>query len=529
MRLRLIIGVVIFFILMGLGLAFVFVGLGPPTTTGKIVPQPTLNNAIARENAQVGASEWEIPAKRAASTQIQAYASATSVAPGDKLTFYVSTQNVGDHFSAEIYRLGWYGGDGGRLLAFQNDLIGQAQGYYDSATHTLVNCQSCRVDTNTGLIEANWQLSYSLVIPADWVTGVYLAKFSLVSGMGTYAPFDVRGNPNSTYIAVTSDNTYQAYNAWGGYSLYEADDVPKTSANPSPKGEMVSFDRPYNDGQGSGQVLTYEIAAIRWMERQGYDVSYISSVDLHEYPGQLLQHRAYISLGHDEYWSKEMRDGVENARNHGVGLIFMGANASYWQMRYEPSRAGVPDRVIVCYKVLTADGDLARDPFYGKDNSRVTSQWRDPVIGRPENALVGIMYSDVTHQRWGYPWQVNSQVNSGLLNGTGLRAGQQYGCNLVGYEWDKAFANNAAPKNLQILSTSHVFDDTNVPDVSNTVYYIAPSGAMVFATGSTYWTLSLDDYRLTVDPTCADQSHSVPQMQKLMANVMAAVILHHNP
>ena len=135
------------------------------------------------------------------------------------------------------------------------------------------------------------------------------------------------------------------------------------------------------------------------------------------------------------------------------------------------------------------------------------------------------MFSDLTHQRFGYPWQVDSQVDSSLLAGTSLGTGQQYGCNLVGYEWDKVFANGATPQNLQILSTSHTFNDQNKPDVSNTTYYIASSGAMVFATGSIYWTFALDDYRFNVDPACANQSHAVPEIQKMMGNVMKAVVV----
>jgi hypothetical protein len=314
----------------------------------------------------------------------------------------------------------------------------------------------------------------------------------------------------------------------GGYSLYEAENITQRSESaPLPRGVEVSFDPPYTDADGSGQVLTYEIDAIRWLERQGYDLSYASSVDLHENPTQLLQQRAYLSIGHDEYWSKEMRDGVENARNHGVGLAFLGADADYWQIRYQPDSSGVPDRTIFCYKVETANNDLSRDPYYGKDNSRVTSQWRDPVLGRPENALVGIMFSDLTHQKQGFPWQVSAQAKSPLLEGTGLQPGGTYGCDLVGYKWDKVFANGATPPGLQVISVSHTVNDEGRSDVGDTTYYIARSEAMVFATGSIYWEYAFDDYRFTPDPSCPNQSHAVPGMQKLMANVIAAIVVPH--
>ncbi len=494
----------------------------PATPTSNII-----NNTIMNENIHPGTSSWEIPGDKEATTQIQAYADATSVSPGQKLTFYVSTQIEGTSYSISIYRLGWYEGLGGRLMSFQANQIGHAQGYYDPNTKRLVGCNSCRVDTQTGLVEAHWQASYRLTVPSDWTTGVYLAKFTDANDMQTYAPFDVRGNAHSAYVAVTSDTTYAAYNNWGGYSLYPFNSL---NTNGLGRGVKVSFDRPYAQGYGSGYVLQFEVDAIRWLEQQGYDLSYISSVDLHEDPAQLLQHRAYLSLPHDEYWSKEMRDGVEKARDQGVGLAFLGANASYWQIRFERDTAGVPNRTIVCYKVQTMYHDLALDPLYGKDNTRVTSQWRDPVLNRPENALIGIMFSnqiDTTKQS-SFPWEVDPSAKSWLLDGTGLQPGQQYGCDLVGYEWDRIFNNGATPPGLQVLATSHTTSGNNTADISNTTYYIAPSGAIVFATGSIYWANSLDSYRFSTDKTCVGQNLVIPGMQKLMAHVMDALVINHS-
>jgi hypothetical protein len=413
-------------------------------------------------------------------------------------------------------------------MAWQDGLSGHVQGRYDSALRKLKDCRSCRVNTDTGLVEANWKPSYSLTVPLDWTTGVYLAKFTDAKGIQTYVPFDIRGNFHSRYIAVTPDTTYAAYNSWGGYSLYEAGNSVQAGEDVSlPRGVKVSFDRPYVDQQGSGQVLTYEVNAIRWLERQGYDLSYISGVDLHENPAQLLSHQAYLSLGHDEYWTKEMRDGIEHARDSGVGLAFLGANDGYWQIRFEPDSAGIPDRTIVCYKVQTALHDLGFDPFYGKDNTRLTAQWRDPVLARPENALIGVMFSDLSGWSPGFPWQVSFQVHSRLLDGTGLVPGQRFGCFLVGYEWDRIFANGASPAGLQVLGSSPTIKASSVPDVSNTTYYIASSGAMVFATGSISWTSALDDYRANTHDLCPEQMSAVPGMQKLIANVMDALIVHH--
>lgn len=530
MRLRFVLGVVVFFIA-AVVLAGIISGPGLFASRTSIAGSQTpvtSENPIVLENAHLGTDGWKIPRGKESSAQIQAYASATSVQPGQKLTFYVSTQNEGTAYSIDIYRLGWYDGFGGRPMTSVPYQIGHAQGYYDSAKRLLVDCKSCHVDPKTGLVEANWQPSYTLAVPPDWTTGIYLAKFTDANGKQTYAPFDVRGNSHSLYVAVTPDTTYAAYNDWGGYNLYQANgNVVLDESIKLPRGVKVSFERPYTADNGSSQVLIFEADAIHWMERQGYDLSYISDVDLHEKPAQLLDHRAYLSLGHDEYWTKEMRDGVEHARNSGVGLAFLGADAGYWQMRFEPDSAGTPDRTIVCYKVQTASHDLALDPLYGRDNTRLTAPWRDPTLARPENALIGIMYSDLTHQQQGFPWTLSPLANPSFLDGTGLLPGQPYGCVLVGYEWDRVFANGATPAGLQVLGASHTVNNTKSPDTSNTTYYIAPSGAMVFATGSIFWTLALDSYRFQTDKSCTGQSPVVPGMQMLMARVMDALVIHH--
>src|ERR1051326_544216 len=176
MRLRLLLGVAVF-VAVGVVLPAVLAGpdallagLGAgkqPISQGVV---PLASNAIVRENAQLGTSNWEIPSGRESSTQIQAYADGTSATAGQKLTFYVSTQREGTSYSIGFYRLGWYQGYGGRLMGTQGGLIGHAQGYYDAATHHLVSCTSCLVDRSTGLVEANWKSSYTLSIPGNWIT-----------------------------------------------------------------------------------------------------------------------------------------------------------------------------------------------------------------------------------------------------------------------------------------------------------------------------------------------------------------------
>jgi hypothetical protein len=539
-RVRLVAGVVLIFVVVTLILAFALFGSGLLTSvalsrTNPINDQGTSSqrlskaqNIIVSENIHLGTDSWKIPKAKEATTQIQAFAGVTSVSPGQGLSFYVSTLHDNIPYWIDIFRLGWYQGYGGRLMTTVSPQTGQAQGYYDSVNHRLVNCSLCYIDKTTGLVEARWQPSYTFTVPSDWVTGIYLAKFTVATGQQTYAPFDVTGNSSSRYVAVTPDTTYQAYNDWGGTSLYDVDNGIAGETDARARAVKVSFERPYTQGDGASQVLIFEADAIHWLERQGYDLSYISNVDLQHHPEVLVQHHAYLSLGHDEYWTKEMRDAVENARDFGVGLAFLGANASYWQMRFEPDSTGtLPDKTIVCYKVLSSQYDLYLDPIYGKDNTRLTTQWRDPALARPENALIGIMYSNLTHKQAGFPWSLNYNAHSPLLKDTNLQEGQPYGCGLVGYEWDRIFTNGATPAGLQVIGQSTTLSDSNVSDFSNTTYYIAKSGAMVFATGSIYWTAALDNYRFNQDQSCIGKVLVIPELQQLLANVMNALYTTH--
>lgn len=504
-----------------MAIVFAAVLAGCTPSAAQTTKQPTLSSdAIQRENAQRGTASWIITPDHRATTEIQAYASALSVQASDTLTFYVSVQVDGTAYIANIYRLGWYGGEGGRLLLSEYKR-GQAQGYYDQVDGTLVGCASCTLDPTTDMVEANWQPSFAITIPTNWVTGVYLATLTDANGKQTYVTFDVRGDPTSAYVVVTPDTTAEAYNTWGGYSLYIGPDGTGTT-----RANTVSFNRPLVSlggfpwqiaaGDTYDQGLPTYIDAVRWFEHAGYDVSYMSSVDLDQHPGLLRSHAAYISVGHDEYWSKAMRDGVEQARDAGISLIFMGANTAYWQIRFQADSAGIPDRHIVCYK------DSANDPLNGVDNSQVTVQWRDPPLNRPENALIGIMYAGNVRSGLGFSWYLADQANSPLLAGTGLKPGQAYGCDLVGYEWDRVVDNGDTPAGLQVIGDSPTVADQG--GYSSTTSYTAPSGAFVFASGSIYWGHALDSYRIGAVGGCTQPDTVVPGIQKLMANVMKAAV-----
>ncbi|HEY0756888.1 MAG TPA: N,N-dimethylformamidase beta subunit family domain-containing protein [Ktedonobacteraceae bacterium] len=467
-----------------------------------------MSNPIPAENQNIGSTAW-LPNSNLATTQIQGYADRHALDPGSVINFFVSTQSNGTAWSGALYRLGWYQGTGARLLATIPRQTGVAQGYFDGTT--LNNCPTAISNSTTHLLEAGWSVSYSWTVPANAVTGIYLAQFTDTNGKFTYCTFVVRGNRPADYAYIRPTTTDAAYNPWGGWSLY---------SNPG-VGVQVSCNRPDWNGGGTGGLLQLEIQAIKWLERQGYNLSYLSMQDAHENPAWLKQYGAVLSGGHNEYWTREVRDGIEAALVSGVGLGFLGANAAYWQMRFEADHAGNASRTITCYKVATSAGPaLSLDPYYGVDNSRVTALWRDPVLNRPESALCGIMFVDlvVGNPPLKTSWSVAMQPSQTYLGGTGLQAGAAYGFDLVGDEFDKQ--QSGSPANLQIIGSSRVTRASGGDDTQHTSTYIAPSGALVFASGSHAFTFALDTYRWSF----AGTPYTVPGIQQLMSNILPALL-----
>ncbi len=451
---------------------------------------PPVSNPISRENQLPGTSAWQLTNeapyddKTFRSPIIEGYAWTTSAIAGDSVSFSVSTNQP--YFTADIYRLGWYQGKGGRLL----QTIAGIQGHFYPMPP---------MDRQTGLLQANWPVAFTVKIALNWVTGMYLAKLTAANGKEAYVCFVVRSLQPTDFVFLHAAATDQAYNSWGGKSLNDFNSTEHKRAY------KVSFDRPLL-GAGYGNLLYWEYPMIRWLEKKGYNVGYLATEDIHADGALLKDHQGILVVGHNEYWSKQMRDNLEAAIESGVNVANFAADTMSWQIRYEPSFS--KNRIIVCYK------DKTLDPFYGKDNSQVTVSPGDPPLNRPIQTLLGAMYAGDFDWNTSYDWII-AEASSWVFKGTGLRNGDRLP-GLVGYAYDKVFANYPQPPGLDILASSRVHNIKNADDVSNATLYTAQSGARVFDAGSIHWSWGLDSFNR------ADGHANVvsPAAQKITENLL---------
>jgi chitodextrinase len=451
--------------------------LAPPTAAAA-------DNPIVAENLQPGTQDWQIPWGSAAddtTKQIKGYASAVSVNKGENITFYVSVSTP-QTYTIDVYRIGWYQGLGGRLMAHAGPLSGVRQA-------------TCPTDATTGLIECRWTPSYTLTTQNSWTSGIYFALLTNAQGYRNYIVFTVRDdNRVADLLYQQPVTTYQAYNNYPndgltGKSLLDYKSYGANTVTGSRAAAKVSFDRPYANNGSGDDFIAYEIEFVRWLEQKGYDVTYSTNLDTHTNGERLLTYRGFLSVGYDAYYTKQMYDAVLVARDAGVHLGFFGANAMYWQARFEPSSTNVPNRVLVSYK------NASIDPI--TDTTLKTVLWRDPLLNRPEQTLIGVQFASTVE--WTPVTQFGTYVVNNSQNwvyaGTGFKDGDTV-TGIVGWRADRFHSQypgpNAVAGTYALLSHS-----TFTGDYSNSSVYQAASGAWVFATGSMAWTWALDNYAQT--------------------------------
>ena len=464
-------------------------------TTVASAPCASTTNEIEAENCQAGnrPSEWDITG--AGDLSIQGFATDISVNIGETVSFKVDT-DAGD-YRLDIYRMGYYGGMGARKVATVQPSVSLPQ-----------NQPPCLDDSSTGLIDcSNWAASASWTVPGDAVSGIYFAKAVRDdTGGASHIVFIVRDDASDSDILFqTSDTTWQAYNRYGGNSLY-AGSGPGTGGAADGRAYAVSYNRPFNtrsiDG-GQDWLFNAEYPMVRWLEANGYDVSYFTGVDSDRFGPLILNHKVFLSVGHDEYWSGGQRANVEAARDAGVHLAFFSGNQVFWKTRWEDNY-----RTLVCYKE-THNYPNNPDP---NDPPTWTGTWRDPRNsppadgGRPENALTGPIFTvnDGATTSIEVPaedgamrfWRNTSIANLAAGDSATLPFGT------LGYEWDEDLDNSFRPAGLVRMSTTTVPNAPVLTDYGSSfgsdtathhlTLYRHDSGALVFGAGTVQWSWGLD-------------------------------------
>ena len=430
--------------------------MDPSSVSKPVRPALQVASDIAAENARPGSDGWQItrPAGRA---QIEGYADRLSAIRGEDVRLFVRTASAA-RFTFEVWRMGWYGGAGGRRVLEPVETPSLPQ-------------PDPSLEEKHGTVRCAWNSAAMLRVEDDWPTGVYLVKLTAL-GFSSYIPLVVRDDSaRGAIMFQTSVFTYAAYNDWGGRSAYG-----------KKRSTKVSFDRPFVRTFGAGDFGMHEAAILRFVERLGLPVIYVTDLDTHRAPERLLDQRALLIAGHDEYWTRSMRDGVEAGRDEGVHVAFLGANDAYWQVRLEDD-----DRTMVAFKERASKDDPMF--FDAEGAASTTTRWRDTPVARPEHLLAGVEYRNGA---WGFEtdWRARSEGHW-LMEGTGLRDGDIL-AGLVGGEADRRADDT--PSCVELIGDAEATTEMGRDVKSETTIYTAASGALVFAWGSFDISAGLDAY-----------------------------------
>ncbi|NGN66046.1 phosphoribosylamine--glycine ligase [Streptomyces sp. A7024] len=411
--------------------------------------------------------------------QIKGFASAGAVAPGESIDFRV-TVNPPQPFGVDVYRIGHYAGDGASKITTSPRLSGIVQPAPLAAERTV----SCH----------HWWLSWRLQVPTYWNSGCYVAVLTTDDGHRSHIPFTVRDHHPADLLLLLPDVTWQAYNLYPedgrtGASLYHAWDDDGRLLGEEEAAVAVAFDRPYA-GAGLPLHVGHAYDFIRWAERYGYDLAYADARDLHAGRVDPTRYRGLVFPGHDEYWSAPMRRNAELARDAGTSLVFLSANTMYWQVDLAPSVTGEPDRILHCRK---------------RQGSGRPQLWREQ--GDPEQELMGIQYAGRVPEP--SPLVVRN-ASHWLWEATGAAEGDELP-GLVAGEADRYYPRTPLPRHSERILLAHSpYDDAGgARRHQETSLYRAPSGALVFASGTFAWSPALDR-----------PEHANPVVQRATANLL---------
>jgi hypothetical protein len=407
------------------------------------------------ENLKPGA-HWQIT-RPAPVSELAGWADHVSVLPGESVRLFVRSARP---WAATAFRSGWYGGTGGHQV-------------WRSPGELAARQPAPRVSGPGTVSAADWHPSLT-VSTAGWVPGDYLFRLDGSDGRSSYIPLTVRTpGAQGRLVVLNAVTTWQAYNHFGGYSLYAG-----PSGSFGSRARIVSFDRPYDFGNGAADFTGNERPVVELAERLGLPLAYATSSDLAADPHLLDGALAVLSLGHDEYWSLGMRASLTAARDAGAGIAFLGANAIYRRIRLLPSPLG-PDRVEVNYKIAAEDPAVHRDP------ASATGNWPGPPEAEPESSLTG------------EPYRCNpvsaamrfTGADAWLLAGSGLRAGSSLP-GQVGSEYDGF--GQPHPRPIDVVADSPL-TCRGRRDTAAVTWYTTARGAGVFDAGTSAWVCAVDN------------------------------------
>jgi hypothetical protein len=445
--------------------------LGPLAAAAQ---SPTARNGtlVREENQRPGTTDWQLtytrvdPKTKYRCPWIEGFVSRASLRAGESLDLMVST-NPAAPFRVDFYRLGYYGGSGGRHMLSLGPFDGTTQPDPPVGDERLRECQ--------------WAPCTSIKVPQNWPSGVYLGKLSLVKGRyQSYVVFIVRDDRPADLLFQCSDNTWVAYNRWPDeWSLYNNGGTAPWSLV---SGVKVSYDRPYGKypqvvdaplSQGSGEFLLWEFPLAYWLEQHDYDVTYCSNTDIHADPGCLLRAKAFLSVGHDEYWSLEQFRHVKAAVDAGVHAAFLSGNTCCFVSPFSSSSRGIPNKVITRagrYGGLSEQEQAYMGPF--------------PLEGPNEATLIGAR--TISPFNGSGDWTV-SAPSHWLLAGTGMKRGEGIP-GLVGWE----FHGDPAPiPGLQIVAEGETINGGGKTAHWTSTIYQGPKGNWVFNASTIYWAQGL--------------------------------------
>jgi hypothetical protein len=460
-------------------------------------------NTIQRENQRPGTRDWMLaktqidPATKYRCPWIEGYCSHASASPGERIDFFVSTNPASD-FTIDIFRLGYYQGQGGRHVASLGMHQGKTQPDPDIGPKRLRECR--------------WLSSAQWTVPEDAVSGVYLAKLTAqVEGWQSYVIWIVRDTRSAHLAFQCSDHTWQAYNRWPSqFSLY--DDGQETWYWGG--GVQVSFRRPYGKycqildaplSTGSGEFLLWEFPMAYWLESKGYDVTYLSNRDTHADVANLTRCKGFLSVGHDEYWTIQMFENAKKAVAAGVNLAFFSGNAVCGRIVLDPERDafervgvfGPPEGTIEFKQMRT----LRHERPYA--NELMGAHSTGPVTG-------GADWTCQLPQHW-------------LFENTGMKQGDSIP-GLVGWEWH---GDPAPIPGLQVVASGPTQSAPGRPNggqYTSTVYP-GPKGNFVFNAATIWWSDGLSEPPGYVRPKVYTEPKGPhPWVQKITENVLARML-----